>query len=78
MEAAVGRRDVQSTFSTYAANMALTEPGLSAIRVIFQRMHNYSIYARMVTIRIVVCFVILVFAYTPGPMTRPPSPRHPV
>jgi len=48
----------------------LTEPGLSTIvhaikgsRVIFQRMRNYSIYACAVTIRIVVCFAILAFAY---------------
>jgi H+-transporting ATPase len=48
----------------------LTEPGLSTIvhairgsRIIFQRMRNYSIYACAVTIRIVVCFAILAFAY---------------
>ncbi|KAF9495095.1 ATPase [Pleurotus eryngii] len=53
-----------------AADIVLTEPGLSTIvhairgsRVIFQRMRNYSIYACAVTIRIVVCFAILVFAY---------------
>ncbi|KAH9930806.1 plasma-membrane proton-e [Amylocystis lapponica] len=32
-------------------------------RVIFQRMRNYSIYACAVTIRIVVCFSILAFAF---------------
>ncbi|KAF9478977.1 plasma membrane ATPase [Pholiota conissans] len=53
-----------------AADIVLTEPGLSTIvhairqsRVIFQRMRNYSIYACAVTIRIVVCFSILSFAY---------------
>jgi H+-transporting ATPase len=53
-----------------AADIVLTEPGLSTIvhaikgsRVIFQRMRNYSIYACAVTIRIVVCFGILAFAY---------------
>jgi len=53
-----------------AADIVLTEPGLSTIvhaikgsRIIFQRMRNYSIYACAVTIRIVVCFTILAFAY---------------
>lgn len=53
-----------------AADIVLTEPGLSTIvhairqsRIIFQRMRNYSIYACAVTIRIVVCFAILVFVY---------------
>jgi H+-transporting ATPase len=53
-----------------AADIVLTEPGLSTIvhairqsRVIFQRMRNYSIYACSVTIRIVVAFAILSFAY---------------
>ncbi|KAF8812125.1 plasma membrane H+-transporting ATPase [Phlegmacium glaucopus] len=53
-----------------AADIVLTEPGLSTIvhairqsRVIFQRMRNYSIYACAVTIRIVVSFAILAFAY---------------
>jgi H+-transporting ATPase len=53
-----------------AADIVLTEPGLSTIvhairgsRVIFQRMRNYAIYACAVTIRIVVCFAVLVFAY---------------
>jgi H+-transporting ATPase len=53
-----------------AADIVLTEPGLSTIvhairqsRVIFQRMRNYSIYACAVTIRIVVCFSILAFTY---------------
>ena len=53
-----------------AADIVLTEPGLSTIvhairqsRIIFQRMRNYSIYACAVTIRIVVCFSILAFVY---------------
>ncbi|KAH9923449.1 plasma-membrane proton-e [Epithele typhae] len=53
-----------------AADIVLTEPGLSTIvhairgsRVIFQRMRNYAIYACAVTIRIVVCFAILAFAF---------------
>lgn len=53
-----------------AADIVLTEPGLSTIvhairqsRIIFQRMRNYAIYACAVTIRIVVCFAILAFAY---------------
>jgi H+-transporting ATPase len=53
-----------------AADIVLTEPGLSTIvhairgsRVIFQRMRNYSIYACAVTIRIVVCFAVLAFSY---------------
>ncbi|KAJ3503464.1 hypothetical protein NLJ89_g8419 [Agrocybe chaxingu] len=53
-----------------AADIVLTEPGLSTIvhairqsRVIFQRMRNYSIYACSVTIRIVVCFAVLAFTY---------------
>jgi H+-transporting ATPase len=53
-----------------AADIVLTEPGLSTIvhairgsRIIFQRVRNYSIYACAVTIRIVVCFAILAFAY---------------
>ena len=53
-----------------AADIVLTEPGLSTIvhairqsRVIFQRMRNYSIYACAVTIRIVVSFAILSFVY---------------
>ncbi|KAH6896302.1 plasma membrane ATPase [Coprinopsis sp. MPI-PUGE-AT-0042] len=53
-----------------AADIVLTEPGLSTIvhairqsRIIFQRMRNYSIYACAVTIRIVVCFAILAFVY---------------
>ncbi|KAF9530294.1 hypothetical protein CPB83DRAFT_905548 [Crepidotus variabilis] len=53
-----------------AADIVLTEPGLSTIvhairqsRIIFQRMRNYSIYACSVTIRIVVCFAILSFTY---------------
>ena len=52
------------------ADVVLTEPGLSAIihairqsRIIFQRMGNYSIYACAVTIRIVMCFAILLFVY---------------
>ncbi|KAF8594457.1 plasma-membrane proton-e [Ceratobasidium sp. AG-I] len=53
-----------------AADIVLTEPGLSTIvrairgsRQIFQRMRNYAIYACAITIRIVVCFTILAFAY---------------
>lgn len=53
-----------------AADIVLTEPGLSTIvhairqsRIIFQRMRNYAIYACAVTIRIVVCFAILAFTY---------------
>ncbi|KAJ6515291.1 hypothetical protein C8R45DRAFT_810677 [Mycena sanguinolenta] len=53
-----------------AADIVLTEPGLSTIvhaihgsRIIFQRMRNYSIYACAVIIRIVVCFSILAIAY---------------
>ncbi len=53
-----------------AADIVLTEPGLSTIvhairgsRIIFQRMRNYAIYACAVTIRIVVCFAILAFAF---------------
>ncbi len=53
-----------------AADIMLTEPGLSTIvhairgsRIIFQRMRNYSIYACAVTIRIVVCFAIMAFAW---------------
>ncbi|WVO24979.1 plasma-membrane proton-efflux P-type ATPase [Cryptococcus decagattii] len=53
-----------------AADIVLTEPGLSTIvhaiygsRVIFQRMRNYAIYACAVTIRIVLCFAIMVFAW---------------
>jgi len=53
-----------------AADIVLTEPGLSTIvhairgsRIIFQRMRNYSIYACAVTIRIVICFMILAFAF---------------
>ena len=52
------------------ADIVLTEPGLLTIvqaicgsRIIFQRMRNYSIYACAVTIRIVVCFALLTFAY---------------
>ena len=53
-----------------AADIVLTEPGLStivhAIRgscIIFQHMRNYTIYTCAVTIHIVVCFSILAFAY---------------
>ena len=53
-----------------AADIVLTEPGLSTIvhairqsRIIFQRMRNYAIYACSITIRIVVCFSILAFTY---------------
>ncbi|KAG0163039.1 plasma membrane H+-ATPase [Apophysomyces sp. BC1034] len=53
-----------------AADIVLTEPGLSVIveafiqsRQIFQRMRNYSIYTCSVTIRVVVGFAILVFSF---------------
>jgi H+-transporting ATPase len=53
-----------------AADIVLTEPGLSTIvhaiygsRVIFQRMRNYAVYACAVTIRIVVCFAIMAFVW---------------
>jgi len=53
-----------------AADIVLTEPGLSVIieaiigsRQIFQRMRNYSIYTCSVTIRVVVGFAILCFAF---------------
>ncbi|KAJ1922942.1 ATPase 4, plasma membrane-type [Tieghemiomyces parasiticus] len=53
-----------------AADIVLTEPGLSVIidaingsRQIFQRMRNYSIYTCSVTIRIVLGFSVLVFAF---------------
>ncbi|KAJ1654732.1 hypothetical protein IWQ61_005389 [Dispira simplex] len=53
-----------------AADIVLTEPGLSVIieaitgsRQIFQRMRNYAIYTCSVTIRVVVGFAVLVFAF---------------
>lgn len=53
-----------------AADIVLTEPGLSTIvhaiygsRVIFQRMRNYAIYACAVTIRIVVGFALMAFIW---------------
>ncbi|KAG0173079.1 plasma membrane H+-ATPase [Apophysomyces sp. BC1034] len=53
-----------------AADIVLTEPGLSVIieaiigsRQIFQRMRNYSIYTCSVTIRVVVGFAILCWAF---------------
>ncbi|KAG2224450.1 hypothetical protein INT45_010516 [Circinella minor] len=53
-----------------AADIVLTEPGLSVIiealinsRQIFQRARNYSMYTCSVTIRIVVGFSIMVFAF---------------
>ncbi|CAO3636887.1 unnamed protein product [Cunninghamella echinulata] len=53
-----------------AADIVLTEPGLSVIiealihsRQIFQRMRNYSIYTCSVTIRVVVGFAIMCFAF---------------
>jgi H+-transporting ATPase len=53
-----------------AADIVLTEPGLSVIieailgsRQIFQRMRNYSIYTCSITIRIIVGFSILIFAF---------------
>ncbi|KAI8888215.1 plasma-membrane proton-e [Backusella circina FSU 941] len=53
-----------------AADIVLTEPGLSVIiealihsRQIFQRMRNYSIYTCSVTIRVVVGFAVMCFAF---------------
>lgn len=53
-----------------AADIVLTEPGLSVIieaiigsRQIFQRMRNYAIYTCSVTIRVVVGFSILCWAF---------------
>lgn len=53
-----------------AADIVLTEPGLSTIvdairgsRIIFQRMRNYSVYACAVTIRVVVGFSLMTFAW---------------
>ena len=53
-----------------AADIVLTEPGLSTIvhaicgsHIIFQHMRNYTIYTCAVTIHIVICFSILAFAY---------------
>ncbi|KAH9824918.1 H+-transporting ATPase [Melampsora americana] len=53
-----------------AGDIVLVEPGLSTIihairqsRIVFQRMRNYSIYACAVTIRIVVGFTIMAFAF---------------
>ncbi|KAJ8658544.1 plasma-membrane proton-efflux P-type ATPase [Lichtheimia ornata] len=53
-----------------AADIVLTEPGLSVIveaiigsRQIFQRMRNYAIYACSITIRVVIGFAILCFAF---------------
>lgn len=53
-----------------AADIVLIEPGLSTIveairgsRIIFQRMRNYSIYACAVTIRVVLCFALMAFAW---------------
>ncbi|KAG0376904.1 plasma membrane H+-ATPase, partial [Mortierella sp. AD032] len=53
-----------------AADIVLTEPGLSVIidailgsRQIFQRMRNYSAYTCSITIRVVLCFSIMVFAW---------------
>lgn len=53
-----------------AADIVLTEPGLSVIveafiqsRQIFQRARNYSMYTCAVTIRVVVGFAIMVFAF---------------
>jgi len=53
-----------------ASDIVLTEPGLSVIihamvmsRQIFQRMKNYSMYACSVTVRIVVTFAVLVWAF---------------
>lgn len=53
-----------------AADIVLVEPGLSTIveairgsRIIFQRMRNYSIYACAVTIRVVLGFAVMAFAW---------------
>ncbi|KAI7872042.1 hypothetical protein BDF14DRAFT_1755639 [Spinellus fusiger] len=53
-----------------SADIVLTEPGLSVIiealiqsRQIFQRMRNYSIYTCSVTIRVVIGFSVLCFAF---------------
>ncbi|KAG0209023.1 plasma membrane H+-ATPase [Mortierella sp. GBA30] len=53
-----------------AADIVLTEPGLSVIidailgsRQIFQRMRNYSAYTCSITIRVVLCFSIMCFAW---------------
>jgi H+-transporting ATPase len=53
-----------------AADIVLTEPGLSVIiealihsRQIFQRMRNYSIYTCSVTIRVVVGFAVMCVAF---------------
>ncbi|KAG8701797.1 plasma membrane H+-ATPase, partial [Ceratobasidium sp. 423] len=53
-----------------ATDIVLTEPSLSTIvhtihgsHQIFQHMLNYAIYTCAVTIHIIVCFAILVFAY---------------
>lgn len=53
-----------------ASDIVLTEPGLSVIiealihsRQIFQRARNYSIYTCSVTVRVVVGFAIMVFAF---------------
>ncbi|CAF3927872.1 unnamed protein product [Rotaria sp. Silwood2] len=53
-----------------AADIVLTEPGLSVIieailgsRQIFQRMRNYSIYTCSITIRVLVGFSVLIFAF---------------
>lgn len=53
-----------------AADIVLTEPGLSVIieaitgsRRVFQRMRNYAIYACAITIRIVVGFAVLAFGW---------------
>lgn len=53
-----------------AADIVLTEPGLSVIidailgsRQIFQRMRNYSAYTCSITIRVVLCFTIMCFAW---------------
>ncbi|KAF9433877.1 plasma membrane H+-ATPase [Entomortierella beljakovae] len=53
-----------------AADIVLTEPGLSVIidailgsRQIFQRMRNYSAYTCSITIRIVLCFSVMCWAW---------------
>ncbi|RCI02493.1 plasma membrane H+-ATPase [Rhizopus stolonifer] len=62
--------DDASDAARSAADIVLTSPGLSVIveaiigsRQIFQRMRNYSIYTCSVTIRIVVGFSILIWAF---------------
>ena len=53
-----------------ASDIVMTEPGLSVMvdaikqsRKIFERMKDYSTYAISVTVRVVLTFSILTFAY---------------